>query len=133
MKNITIGITHSETTLVTEAMSAKEVGSGEVAVYATPMMIALMENTASTLLKPLLDDGETSVGTMISTTHEAATPCGMTVSAKAEITKVEGRKITFEIIASDETGTIGTAIHERVVVQKEKFESKALAKRNSSL
>ena len=98
MKNITIGITHSETTLVTEAMSAKEVGSGEVAVYATPMMIALMENTASTLLKPLLDDGETSVGTMISTTHEAATPCGMTVSAKAEITKVEGRKITFEII-----------------------------------
>lgn len=133
MKDIIIGTTHSESIQVNETMLAKSVGSGEVAVYATPMMIALMENTAATLLKPFLANDETSVGTMINTTHEAATPCGMNVSATAEIIQQEKRKITFHIIAKDEAGMIGTATHERVIVQKEKFEARAQAKLNSSL
>lgn len=128
MKDITIGATHSETIQVTADKLASNVGSGEADVYATPMMIAQMEHTAAALLKTFLATDETSVGTMINTTHEAATPCGMKVTAKAQITKQSGRKITFEIIAADETGTIGTAIHERVVVNKEKFEAKAKAK-----
>ena len=133
MKDITIGITHKETRKVSEDLSAKAVGSGEVAIYATPMMIALMENSAAMLLKQFLSEEETSVGTMINTTHEAATPCGMTVSAEAEIIKQEGRKITFQITAVDEAGIIGQAIHERVVVNKAKFEARAQAKLNGSV
>lgn len=133
MKEITIGTTYSETIQVTTNMLANHVGSGEVAVYATPMMIALMEHAASTLLQPFLECGETSVGTMISATHIAATPCGMNVSAEAKVIKQEGRKVSFEIIAVDETGTIGTAAHERFIVVKEKFEAKAQAKQNSTL
>lgn len=133
MKDITIGSTHSESIQVNESLLAKAVGSGDVAVYATPMMIALMENTAASLLQPFLEDGETSVGTMMNTTHEAATPCGMNVSATAEIIKQEGRKIVFQIIAKDEVTTIGTAVHERVIVKKEKFEAKTNAKLTHSL
>lgn len=133
MKDITIGITHKETRKVSEDLSAKAVGSGEVAVYATPMMIALMENSAAMLLKQFLSEEETSVGTMINTTHEATTPCGMTVSAEAEIIKQEGRKITFQITAVDEAGIIGQAVHERVVVNKAKFEARAQAKLNGSV
>lgn len=132
MKDITIGSTHMESIQVNESILAKSVGSGEVAVYATPMMIALMEKAAATLLGSFLEADETSVGTMINTTHEAATPCGMKVSATAEIIKQEGRKIVFQIIAKDEIDIIGTAVHERVVVKKSRFEAKAQAKLSHS-
>ncbi len=128
MKEIQIGATCHETQIVTEAMLAKSVGSGDVAVYATPMMIALMEHTAAALLKNYLDKQETSVGTMIHTTHEAATPCGMEVKVTAEIIACEGRKVSFRITASDALSVIGTATHERVIVQKDKFEARAKAK-----
>jgi len=128
MKDIPIGAVYTETQIVTEAMLAKAVGSGDVAVYATPMMIALMEHTAAALLKNYLEDHETSVGTMIHTTHEAATPSGMKVKATAEIIACAGRKVTFRITASDALSLIGTASHERVIVQKDKFEARAKAK-----
>ncbi len=125
MKEITIGTTFSETHTVTENELANHVGSGEVAVFATPMMIAHMEHAAATLLKEFLEDGETSVGVMIHTTHDAPTPCGKTIRICAQIKEVNRKKVSFSIVASDDLHTIGVASHERVVVNRMKFEANA--------
>lgn len=129
MKNIEVGTTYTASVVVSEEALAKTVGSGDVSVYATPMMVALMERAAASCLKTFLEEGETSVGTMIQTTHQAATPMEMTVEATATITAAEGRKVTFSIVAKDEKEIIGEALHERVILVKEKFEARAQAKR----
>lgn len=116
--------------IVTEQMLAYHVGSGFVSVYATPMMIAFMEQVAATCLQPFLDEGYTSVGTMMQTTHTAATPIGMKVYVKAEIIAVDRKKVTFEITAHDEKDCIGKALHERFIVHKETFENKANNKKD---
>lgn len=131
MKDIKLQATKTEERIVDEASLAKNVGSGSVAVFATPMMIALMEHTAATLLDEFLDEGETSVGVMMNTTHDAATPAGMKVYATAEITAVNRRKVSFRIEARDEKDVIGVATHDRVIVGKEKFEARAAAKLES--
>lgn len=110
---------------VTAAQTALQVGSGDVAVFATPMMIALMENAAAQCLKPFLEEGQTSVGTAIATSHVAATPVGMRVTATAKVIAVEGKKVDFTVTASDERGLIGEGTHSRVIVTKERFEQKA--------
>ncbi|MGI5959039.1 MAG: thioesterase family protein [Massiliimalia sp.] len=125
MKEITMHTTWKEETVVTENLLAKTVGSGDVAVYATPMMVALMEKAAAACLKPFLEEGETSVGILMNTTHAAATPCGMKVWAEAEIVEAEGRKVTFRVVARDEKEVIGEAHHQRFILAKEKFEQKA--------
>ena len=129
MKEVKTGASLTKRMTVTEKELAVNVGSGDVAVYATPMMLALMEGTAAQLLAEFLEEGETSVGTMISSSHLAATPAGMEVTATATITAAEGRKVSFAVEASDEKGLIGEGVHERFVVIKEKFEAKAQAKR----
>ncbi len=129
MKEVKTGASLTKRMTVTEKELAVNVGSGDVAVYATPMMLALMEGTAAQLLAEFLEEGETSVGTMISSSHLAATPAGMEVTATATITAAEGRKVSFAVEASDEKGLIGEGVHERFVVFKEKFEAKAQAKR----
>lgn len=131
MKEININTTKIIEKIVTTEMLANQVGSGEVSVLATPMMIALMEECASTLLKEFLDEGETSVGIMMNSTHDAATPVHMKISATAEIIEVKGKKVSFKIIAKDEKEIIGTASHDRFVVMKDKFEAKAQAKSNT--
>lgn len=128
MKEILIGATACVEALVDEHKLACNVGSGIVQVYATPMMIALMEQAAVACLAPFMDNGETSVGVMINTTHDAATPQGMNVWASATITNVDCKKITFEVIAKDEKDQIGKGVHERFIIIKEKFEGKAFAK-----
>ncbi len=128
MKEIQLNTTYEESIVVDEAMLACNVGSGVVHVYATPMMIALMEHAATTCLNQFLDEGETSVGVMMNTTHDAATPCGMKVHVCAKIVAVDRKKVSFEIIANDEKDCIGKATHDRFIVQKEKFETKAQAK-----
>lgn len=128
MKEIKIGSVLTKEITVTDDLLACHVGSGIVRVYATPMMIALMENTACECLNQFLDEGETSVGVMMNTTHDAATPAGMKVSVSAEITGVDRKKVSFSIIAKDEKDIIGKASHDRFVVIKEKFESKAQSK-----
>ena len=80
------------------------------------------------MFKSILDEGETSVGVMMNTTHDAATPAGMKVSVTAEITAVDRKKVSFSIIAKDEKDVIGKASHDRFVVVKEKFETKAQSK-----
>ncbi|MEG0362015.1 MAG: thioesterase family protein [Longicatena sp.] len=128
MKDIQIHATYNQETTVSKELLASSVGSGIVDVYATPMMIALMENTAATCLDQFLEQGETSVGVMMNTTHDAPTPLGMKVFVSAEIVGVDRKKVSFKIIAKDEKDTIGTALHDRFIINKEKFEAKANSK-----
>lgn len=128
MKEIKVGKEQTFIHTVTENELANVVGSGEVEVYATPMMIAFMEQCAASLIKADLDEEETSVGIMIRTTHQAATPCHKTISCHVKVTAVDRKKVTFQICASDEKEVIGIATHERVVVNKERFETHAKAK-----
>lgn len=128
MKEILKGTSFEIEKVVTEQMKACVVGSGDVNVLATPMMIAFMENCASNCLKQFLEDGETSVGAIINSTHIAPTPVGMKVFVKATITEVDRKKVDFEVIARDEKEEIGRATHTRFIVNKEKFENKCLNK-----
>lgn len=128
MKDIIIGTEFVCSTIVTGSNTALAVGSGEAEVYATPMMIALMENAAYLCLKPFLDEEESSVGIHMSSTHESATPIGVAVSALAKITAVEGKIVTFEVIASDAFGVIGKGEHKRAVINSQRFIDKARKK-----
>lgn len=126
---LTIGIKGSADLLVTERLTAKEVGSGTVAVLATPMMIALMENAALNTVKPFLAEGEATVGTEISVTHNAPTPIGETVTAEAELIAVDRRKLQFQVQARVGDEIIGKGTHTRFIINEERFLQKALAKK----
>lgn len=115
-------------TTVTPDNTAQAVGSGLVPVFATPYMIALMENAAVNAVQEALAPDEGTVGTRLDVTHDAATPVGMRVWAEAEVTAVEGRKLTFAVSAFDEAGKIGGGTHERFVIQTDKFLARAQAK-----
>ena len=114
--------------VVSKEMLANAVGSGEVDVFATPMMVALMENTAAKCVADSLEKGQTTVGTSIHVTHCAATPEGMKVTCEAIVTEIDKRTITFHVSASDECGIIGEGTHTRVIVDKDRFEKKAASK-----
>ncbi len=116
--------------LVTEKNTAVTVGSGSLEVYATPAMLALMEKAACVAVAPLLDEGATTVGTLLNVSHLAATPVGMEVSATAELISQEGRKFVFRVTASDESGVIGEGTHERFSVMAQKFTDKTYSKLN---
>ncbi len=113
---------------VTESNTALSVGSGSLKVYATPAMLALMEKAACEAVSSILNDGETTVGTLLNVSHVAATPVGMKVSATAELLSHEGRKLVFKVTASDESGIIGEGMHERFIVYSERFTEKTYAK-----
>ena len=130
MSDIKIGTIFKKEITVTENLLAVNIGSGDVSVYATPMMLALMEEVSAKCLQGFLDDGMTSVGTSISASHVAATPMRMIVEASATIIAVDGRKVSFAISASDEKGVIGEGSHERFIVNLEKFNQKAVGKLN---
>ena len=124
------GLSREACTAVTAENTARAMGSGCLEVFATPAMCCLMEKAASDLMDSLLEEGSTSVGTALNVAHSAATPVGMQVKAVAEITGVEGRKISFKVTAFDEAGEIGSGTHERFIVFKEKFQQKADSKLN---
>ncbi len=109
--------------------TAKAVASGLAEVFATPSMIALMENAAYTAVQPHLPDGMSTVGTSISASHLAATPMGLKVWAKAVLIAVEGRRLVFSVTAFDEQEKIGEAEHVRFIIDEEKFLKRAYAKR----
>lgn len=114
--------------LVTAEMTARAMGSGTLEVLATPVMVALMEETAMRSIAPLLAAGESTVGTSIAVKHLAATPVGMAVRCQSVLTNVDRRSLTFAIEAYDAAGLIGTATHERFVVGSDRFMEKAQAK-----
>lgn len=115
------GIKNEKVITVTEDLTASKVGSGLLPVYATPSMIALMENTCAESLQPYLADGEGSVGVSVDIKHIAATPVGMTVRCESLLKEVNGKKLIFEVNAYDEKGLIGTGIHKRAVINNEAF------------
>ena len=121
---IAIGKTAAVKTTVNESNTARAVGSGNLYVFATPMMIALMESAACEALSDALEAGQTSVGTQISVSHNAATPLGSIVTAAATITNVSGRKVEFAVTASDGKGEIGNGTHVRFIVDEAKFMAK---------
>ena len=127
--SITIGLKGRSETVVTEHNTADAVGSGLVPVFATPYMIALMENAASISLLPYLAADEGTVGTHLDVAHTSATPIGMKVWAEAEVTAVEGKRITLAVRAFDEAGPIGGGVHERFVITVDRFLAKAQAKK----
>jgi predicted thioesterase len=117
---------------VTPALTAPSIGSGTVAVYATPAMIALMEKAAVACVEPHLAEGEASLGVHLDAQHTAATPPGVAVEATATLTAVEGRKLTFEIEARDSVEVIGRAHHTRIVVDTSRFLAKLAVKQPSA-
>lgn len=115
---------------VIENDTARVFGSGELEVLATPRMIALMEECAYKCIASELENGQSTVGTLMNVKHLSATPIGMKVRAEAEVTEVDGRRIVFNVKAYDEAGIIGEGTHERFVVLGEKFTEKTYAKLN---
>ena len=129
MNELTIGINAEVSLTVTESDTAAKWGSGLVPVFGTPSLVALMEAAAVKALDGHLPDGRTTVGGHIDVHHLAATPVGMQVRARAELVSIDVRKLTFQIEAWDELEKIGEALHERFVIDKEKFITRAQAKR----
>ena len=121
---IEIGLKYESVVEVTSANSAKTMGSGDMDVFATPSMVALMENAAMMAVASALPEGSATVGTQINTSHIKASPIGATITASAQLTEVEGRKLTFAVKAWDEKGVIGEGVHTRFVVDRERFLSK---------
>ena len=126
--SIEIGMRGRAETIVTPDNTARAAGSGLVPVFATPWMVALMENAAVQAVQGVLAPDEGTVGTRLDVTHDAATPIGMKVWAEAEVTAVEGRRLTFAVSAFDEAGEIGGGIHERFIIKTDKFLARAQAK-----
>ena len=118
---------HLEKT-VTADLSAKVWGSGAVDVYATPCMIALVEETAWRSVQDGLELGQATVGTRLDIAHLAATPIGMQVLCDTELIEIDRRKLVFAVTAYDEAGKIAEGTHERFIVDVEKFQAKAIAK-----
>lgn len=121
---VEVGLKHSTVMTVTEGNTADYIGSGDMAVLATPAMVALMENAAMLAVALKLEEGETTVGSMISTSHLKPSKVGATILAEAELTAVEGRKLTFVVKAFDGETLIGEGEHVRFIVNREKFLSK---------
>lgn len=113
---------------VTPEMSAARVGSGLVEVFATPMMVALVEQTCLESVLPHLEDGQGTVGTLVNVSHVAATPIGMRVWCESELVEVDRRRLVFSVKAYDECGLIGEGTHERFVIDTTKFMEKIKAK-----
>ena len=127
-----IGLKGRREATVTADITAEAVGSGSLPVYATPMMIALVEATAAGSVQPHLDEGSSTVGTLVNVSHTSATPVGMKVVCETELVEIDRRRLVFKVEVSDEAGPIGSGMHERFVVDDAKFMSKAGSKLESS-
>lgn len=126
--NLPVGLTYTSKKIVAIDDAASRYGSGMIDVFATPAMVALMENAALMTVASHLPKGFNTVGIEISTNHIKATPLGMEVRATATLVEVDGKRLTFEIVAEDEEGVIGKGIHSRFIIDTEKFMAKLTKK-----
>ncbi|MDK2883131.1 MAG: hypothetical protein PWP58_1467 [Bacillota bacterium] len=124
------GLTAELSIVVNSEHTAAHLGSGGVAVLATPMLIAIMEGASRNAVQPHLPEGWTTVGTLVNIRHLAATPVGMRVTARSTLTEVDGRRLVFAVEAYDEKEKVGEGLHERFIVNNERFLSKTHAKRS---
>lgn len=118
--------------LVAEENTAVHLGSGDVSALATPEMIRLMEKASVAAVDPLLPEGYKTVGILVNVRHLAATPMGMEVRARAELTKVEGRRLVFRVEAHDEVERVGEGEHHRMIIDAQRFEEKVGEKKESA-
>lgn len=125
---IETGIKGHREQIVTPEMSAARVGSGLVDVFATPMLVALVEQTCYESVLPYLDEGQGTVGTLVNVSHLSATPVGMRVWCDSELVEVDRRRLVFKVKAYDECGLIGEGTHERFIIDNAKFMEKLNSK-----
>ncbi len=128
MKEIISGISGTAELSVTEKELAVNIGSGSLEVFATPVMVMLMEKAACSCIAEFMENDETTVGTEMNVKHVSASPVGSEIKAEAELIEVNGREFTFNVKAYDNAGLIGEGIHKRFLVFGEKFTAKANAK-----
>jgi predicted thioesterase len=127
--DITPGTTHEVSLAVTPERTANAMGNAGVNVFATPLLIGLLENAAHGMLKPYLPKGASTVGTMVEMRHLAATPVGMTVRARATLLETDGRRYLFTVEAWDDKDKIAEGRHERfVVADLQKFLDRTMKK-----
>jgi len=124
MRDLAIGVRGAAAVKVGAENTAFALGSGDVPVFGTPALVALMEKAAVAAVAGGLEAGETTVGTWLEIAHLAATPLGAVVRAEAELVAVEGRKLTFAVVAHDGLQKIGEGRHQRVRVARDRFLNK---------
>jgi predicted thioesterase len=110
--------------------TAPHVGSGKIGVLATPIMVNLMEAAALQAVERFMPPGHQTVGTHLDVRHFAATPVGLKVRAHAELTRIDGRTLTFRLRAEDEREPIGEGVHERLIINVERFDQRMQKKLN---
>ncbi len=123
-----VGLVGTYRIVVANEHTAPFVGSGKVRVLATPVMINLIEAAALACCEHLLPEGHQSLGIHLDVRHIAATPVGMAATATAELVKIDGRTLTFRVEARDEQDLIGDGLHERVIVNVERFDQRVQKK-----
>ena len=129
MRPIPVGAKGTYTLRVTPAHLANQFKDAVLPqVFATPMMVTIMENAALNAVRDYLEPGESVVGTVVNVRNLAATPVGHDVTAEAVVTKVDGRRIEFTVTARDEAEEIGTGTHERMVVDMARLTQRLQAK-----
>lgn len=124
MSELKLGMVFETKKTVEEADTAAKFGSGGVYVFATPMMIGIMENASMNCVQEALEEGQGTVGIHLDVKHLAATPMGMEVRAVAELIEIDGKKLRFKVEAFDEDKKIGEGTHDRFIINVEKFMSK---------
>lgn len=118
------GLSHTSRTTVVVENTARRIGSGDLEVFATPALAALMENAAMSAVAGELPDGSTTVGSELNISHVRPTGIGGEVAATATLTEVDGRRLTFKVEASDGEGLVGEGVHVRFIVDRGRFMSK---------
>ncbi|SKC91107.1 thioesterase family protein [Maledivibacter halophilus] len=119
--DLKVGMMAEVEKVVGEKDTAESFGSGSIKVFATPMMVGLMENASLKSVDPHLPKDYATVGTHLDVKHLAATPVGMKVKAKAELIEIDGKKLKFKIEAYDEKDKIGEGYHSRYIINSPKF------------
>ena len=127
-KELTAGVMGKTVITVDSKVSAMAAASGEMDVFGTPYVVALMEQTADESVRPYLEEGCATVGTVVNIKHIAATPMVMEAYATSELLEVDGRRLVFKVEAYDEVGLIAEGMHERFIIFKEKFMAKTNSK-----
>ncbi len=129
MEGIAPGLVGEVQAMVSEENTAKHLGSGGVEVFATPAMVMLMERAGVAAVDHLLPEGQCTVGVHLDVKHLAATPQGMIVTARAELTEVDGKRLTFQVEAFDDQEKVGEGTHQRVIIDLERFRKRVEDKR----
>lgn len=128
--HFTVGMTHEKVLKTGPEHSARHFYPDLPDVFGTPFLVGLFEGVSAELMAPQLGPGEQSVGSGMNLKHTAPTPLGMEVRAKTEVTGVDGRKLTFKVEAFDEKEKIGEAVHERFIINAEKFNQRVESKKS---